>query len=102
MNQNWDIVEALMLIRHLQSPCMSAGYYLALGGGVLNKGWSSNDLDLVAVPRTLQSDRRTLLGVFPYGGLSFVSQTQVAGFLHWEFVHAETGRKVEVTVTQPI
>ena len=35
---------------------MTAGYYLALAGGVLNRGSSSNDLDLVAVPRTESSD----------------------------------------------
>jgi hypothetical protein len=43
---------------------MDSGYYLALAGGVLNTGHSENDLDLVAVPRTLSATPEKLLGVF--------------------------------------
>jgi len=48
----WTLEGALVLIRELQPNAMKAGYYLALAGGVLNSGASTNDLDLVAVPRT--------------------------------------------------
>ncbi len=51
----WTLDLALELIRNLQPAAMQKGYYLALAGGVLNNGYSVNDLDLVAVPRTKTS-----------------------------------------------
>jgi hypothetical protein len=51
----WSIEDALVLIRNIQPKCMELGYYIALAGGVLNKGYSDSDLDLVAIPRTKTS-----------------------------------------------
>lgn len=47
----WTLATARTFIRKLQKPCMESGYYIALAGGVLNRGHSNQDLDLVAVPR---------------------------------------------------
>lgn len=51
----WKLEEALSFIRSWQPIFMEAGFYLALAGGVLNKGFSTSDLDLVAMPRTIES-----------------------------------------------
>lgn len=48
----WTLPEALDYIRSMQAAAMRRNYYIALAGGVLNKGFSCNDLDLVFVPRT--------------------------------------------------
>ncbi len=42
----WTLEEALILVRALQPTAWQYGYHLCLGGGVLNKGVSSKDLDL--------------------------------------------------------
>lgn len=52
----WTIEEALTLIRNNQQACMKSGYYIALAGGVLNKGYSVSDLDLLLMPRRPTSD----------------------------------------------
>jgi len=46
----WKLDEALKIIRNLQPETRKFGYHLCLGGGVLNKGESNKDLDLVFVP----------------------------------------------------
>ena len=42
----WTLDEALVLVRELQPQLTQFEYHVALGGGVLNKGKSDNDLDL--------------------------------------------------------
>ena len=46
----WYLEEALQIIRMLQPSARSCGYHLALAGGVLNTGSSSNDLDIIVLP----------------------------------------------------
>lgn len=46
----WGLSEALDVIRPLQFKALQYGYHLALGGGVLNKGMSDNDLDIIVLP----------------------------------------------------
>ncbi len=53
--------QAVSLVRQLQPLSMHNGYYLALAGGVLNKGVSANDIDLVAVPRDRASKPEALI-----------------------------------------
>lgn len=53
--------DSAQIVSDLQESCMSLGYYLALAGGTLNKGYSSNDVDLVAVPRTSGSTKEDLI-----------------------------------------
>lgn len=50
MEVMWSLQEALDLIHRIQEPANQAGWYVALAGGVLNKGYSYHDLDLVLVP----------------------------------------------------
>lgn len=48
----WEIEEALLLIQAVQQHMYPHGYCIALGGGVLNNGFSHHDLDLCMIPRT--------------------------------------------------
>lgn len=46
----WSFEEAFMAIIALQGGTRDFGYHLALGGGVLNNGFSNKDLDLYFLP----------------------------------------------------
>jgi hypothetical protein len=50
-HKRWELDNALAFVRWLQPLAMQFGFWLALAGGVLNNGYSDNDLDLAAVPR---------------------------------------------------
>ena len=52
----WGLEEALEVIRAVQETFWGTGYCISLGGGVLNHGWSTKDLDLVVCP-AVNSDR---------------------------------------------
>lgn len=60
----WTLDEALLLIRDLQPAVSGVGYHIALAGGVLNKGASNKDLDLIFLPLDTQVERvRSLLNL---------------------------------------
>jgi hypothetical protein len=63
---NWELVSACQLIRELQPEAHRLGWNLMLGGGVLNNGYSFNDLDVVAIPRSTlpKPDEGALLNLF--------------------------------------
>jgi hypothetical protein len=42
----WSLSEALELVREIQPQIKRYGYHVALGGGVLNNGYSEKDADL--------------------------------------------------------
>jgi hypothetical protein len=46
----WYLADALLTIRQLQALVWPMGYHVALGGGVLNHGYSDKDLDLYVLP----------------------------------------------------
>jgi hypothetical protein len=46
----WTLQSALEVVNELTPLLKAANWYVALGGGVLNRGESSHDLDLVMVP----------------------------------------------------
>lgn len=46
----WGLSDALEVIRPLQFKALQFGFHLALAGGVLNKGMSHNDLDIIVMP----------------------------------------------------
>jgi hypothetical protein len=48
---SWDLVTAIYFIRELQPWAYKNGFNLHLGGGVLDRGWSTNDVDILAMPR---------------------------------------------------
>jgi len=47
---DWALDLALKVIRLIQPKIRNFGYHCALGGGVLNKGYSTKDLDLYMLP----------------------------------------------------
>jgi len=53
----WTLENSLPLFRELQGIARPYGYFLALGGGVINKGYSAHDLDIVAGCYTREADR---------------------------------------------
>lgn len=46
----WYLADALLLVRELQALARPKGYHIALGGGVLNHGYSDKDLDIYVLP----------------------------------------------------
>jgi hypothetical protein len=46
----WTLDEAVALVRMLQPKLHAIKWHVALGGGVLNKGWSTKDIDLYFMP----------------------------------------------------
>ncbi len=46
----WYLADALILVRELQALAWPNGWHIALGGGVLNHGYSDKDLDLYVLP----------------------------------------------------
>lgn len=46
----WDIDSGLTVVRLLQQDIRKFGYHVAVGGGVVNKGFSNKDLDLYFLP----------------------------------------------------
>ena len=50
--RQWDLLDALHLIRLHQAAVTKLGFHICLAGGVLNVGWSAKDLDLVFLPLT--------------------------------------------------
>jgi hypothetical protein len=57
----WTMNSALKLIKTLQKKAWEAGFALSLGGGVLDRGESTNDLDLIALPSARQKNNVTEL-----------------------------------------
>jgi len=101
MSTAWEIKEALEFIRTLQPITMAAGYYIALAGRVLNKGYSDNDLDLVAVPRTKKSIQDNLLSALvPYLKVSRVHEDEVVSVTHIQAETWETPKSVEISIVK--
>lgn len=50
MPNAWNLEDGLKLVRSLQPETRKYGYHLTLGGGVLNKGESTKDVDLFFLP----------------------------------------------------
>lgn len=57
----WTLDRALEVIRKLALPLATVGWHLALAGGVLLKGISVHDLDLVAFPHDSTRTNRAAL-----------------------------------------
>jgi len=66
MADTWKIDDALPLIRALQPITRRFNYHLALGGGVLNKGYSNKDLDLFFLPLDNKTDQPDPNGLKAY------------------------------------
>ena len=46
----WYLADAQLIVRSLQALVWPMGWHIALGGGVLNHGYSDKDLDLYVLP----------------------------------------------------
>ena len=82
----WTLDSALQLIRNLQPGCEERGWYLALAGGVLNKGHSTGDLDLVAMPKYYRSNMEDLYSYLSkeFGSYPLI-QSAVPSANHWSW-----------------
>lgn len=80
--RSWTLEQALETIRHAQVGCMARGFYLSLSGGVLNRGQSENDLDLLAMHMTELSDPRALIRYLTLVWGPIQRQKIITGRLH--------------------
>lgn len=69
----WTIETGINFVRSLQDVSRKYGYHVALGGGVLNRGYSEHDLDVYFLPMggfdIAKSDRN------PQGLIALLSET---------------------------
>lgn len=56
----WTLQQGLDLVRTIQPRLHHMGYHVAIGGGVINKGYSTKDLDLYFFPLDLK-DQESLV-----------------------------------------
>lgn len=56
----WSLEQGLFFIDHIQRESFLEDFYICLAGGVLNRRYSNNDLDLVAVNNAPSSDYKRL------------------------------------------
>ena len=92
----WTLDKALQLVRNLQPHLMAVGWFAALAGGVLNKGYSEHDLDLVFVPMKTESmDLGSLHQALHFAGWE---RTHTANMMqeHWKTKGSPDGKYVEV------
>lgn len=92
----WNRSSALSLIWRLQPKLMENGWFVALAGGVLNKGYSGHDLDLVAVPmKTHATDLQKLHEVLVSCDLERTHDAETMRE-HWKSKGSPDGKYVEV------
>jgi hypothetical protein len=103
----WHLYDASMFAQTIIPPLREAGWGCALGGSVLEHGWSGHDLDLVVFPRNTNSINRVLLDrVFFDAGMRLVHSVQTvhAGWRkqgsfdqkHVEVWETADGRRVDI------
>jgi hypothetical protein len=92
----WTLQQALDLVRSIQPTLVANGWFVALAGGVLNKGHSEHDLDLVLVPmKTGKTDLVELHCVLSgYLGTRTHEAEQMRE--HWKSKGSPDGKYVEV------
>jgi len=92
----WTLDKALQLVRNLQPHLMEVGWFAALAGGVLNKGYSEHDLDLVLVPmKTDSTDIGSLHQVLHFVGWERTHEAEEMRE-HWKAKGSPDGKFVEV------
>ena len=55
----WDLIDGIALARRLELLAIPMNCHIALGGGVLQRGYSKKDLDIFVYPR--KASKKTLL-----------------------------------------
>jgi len=94
----WTLESAVELVSELNSKVMPIGYYLAIAGGVVNNGYSDNDLDLVAMPRTESANKLVLLQKLVANGFHLKSVAPVAAAVVCTFTY--NGKKIDVSIVR--
>lgn len=61
--KKWELDEALVLFRHLQEKAHKINWALAMGGSVINKGWSLKDLDIIAHPFHIKGNNQQAVDI---------------------------------------
>lgn len=85
MADMWTLDETLTFIRQIQPDLQREGYAAALGGGVLNRGVSENDLDLIIYPLdTMKQDRERVNSVLEQHGLTLKVPLHKVRY-HWVY-----------------
>lgn len=76
----WTLRQGIKLVRKLQPALHARHYHVALGGGVLNKGWSVKDLDLYFMPFDQDEPVRDILPFLEeqFGPSQPIGQTEYA------------------------
>lgn len=96
MNSSWTMEEALTLIRELEPKMSAAGWHVALGGGVLLRGQSEHDLDLVFFPHVAgTANLRALQDVLTSMGWTRF-RTVAAVHRHWRSIGSTDTKHVEI------
>lgn len=92
----WSRDRAIYLITNIQPELMAKGWFVALAGGVLTRGWSDHDLDLVAVPMDSTSVNvdavRDVLARYGYGRTHDANDMRN----HWRTKGSTDNKVVEV------
>lgn len=90
----WTLDDALTVCRWLEEALAPAGYHVALGGGVLLRGYSHKDLDVLIYPRNVLAIERDKAAVL----------LQEAGFQRWMTVEQVQAmwRKIGSTPSRPV
>lgn len=78
----WTLPYALEVVRRVEPFMAEAGWHVAMGGGVLHRGSSSHDLDIVLVPREPTSSLREAHKVLEGGGFK-LKRTAEEMVRHW-------------------
>lgn len=93
------LMDALVLVRKLQPAFNGCGWHIALGGGLLNKGFSDHDLDLVVYPHNSNAtdiDKlRAMLRAIGWSLFADVERIQA----HWRKKGGTDKKHVEVWKT---
>jgi hypothetical protein len=112
---DWSLDEALELIRAIQPECHELSYHVALGGGVLNRGYSAKDLDLYFLPfsdtanpspdalraylRVTIGDENTLGGPYVWAAdVDVAYPPQTATFPGGRFTYWGNGKRIDVFI----
>jgi hypothetical protein len=59
----WTLEQGLKLLRFLQPKVRQFNYHVAIGGGVVNRGFSTKDLDLYFLPLLNSSEATDMAGL---------------------------------------
>lgn len=68
----WTLDDAIAVIRELEPVASKAGYHLGITGGVLYRGYSKKDLDIVCYPHCTEvAPRREVMNQLGAAGITW-------------------------------